>query len=71
VTYCLQLVEYICASNESVKNSVATLQDRSIIDAVEVRNAAGIVADACFDKIGQLDTKQVRKKSMLGIGKRV
>lgn len=59
VTYCLQLVEYICASNESVKNSVATLQDRSIIDAVEVRNAAGIVADACFDKIGQLDTKKV------------
>ena len=44
---------------ESVKKSVATLQDRSIIDAVEVRNAAGIVADACFDKIGQLDTKKV------------
>ena len=59
VTYCLQLVEYICALNESVKNSVATLQDRSIIDAVEVRNATGIVADACFDKIGQLDTKKV------------
>ena len=70
IRYCLELAEFVSASNDELTNYMNTLSDQSANEDV-LRNAAEIITTACAEKIEQFDSKRVRKKTAIGIGSRV
>lgn len=72
IRYCLELVEFVAASNPSLSDCIGTLADLSIDSNDEVlRNASEILANACAEKIEEFDGKKVRKKTAIGFGSRI
>ena len=72
IRYCLELVEFVAASNPNLSDCIGTLADLSIDSNDEVlRNASEILANACAEKIEEFDGKKVRKKTAIGFGSRI
>ncbi|KAL7509957.1 hypothetical protein ACHAXN_009357 [Cyclotella atomus] len=71
VKYCLELVEFVSATNPALTDCIRSLADSSIENEETIRNVAEILTDACAEKIEEFDSKKVRKKTAIGFGSRI
>eukprot|EP00956_Cyclotella_meneghiniana_P020696 scaffold36844_cov42-Cyclotella_meneghiniana.AAC.5 len=72
VKYCLELVEFVAKTDETLNKCIETLADDTIEPtSVITKKASEMLVDACAVKIEEFDSKKVRKKTAIGFGSRI
>jgi hypothetical protein len=69
VEYCLEFVQFVGSKDPEVLNHIRTFVDKSNNNATELRNAAENIVSECCIALKEIDSKAVRKKAVLGMGR--